>query len=228
MSRRSEIVIAVQSLHRKVWNSKRPQFTSDDDPVDLLDPSIAARMLGYQYEEVPDFPNWPPASSFRTAGLVDPQQKLVRISQQFTNAERRFTGAHEIGHIVLHPELGLHRDRPIEGPSQERQQQPLEERQADIFASLYLMPENLLKKRILATFLTAPPIKINDDIAFWLDPNDHERVLREPANSHVSARNFAKCSNDFSGKPVVPLHEQFKVSISAMAYRIEELRLLEN
>ena len=37
---------------------------------------------------------------------------------------------------------------------------------------------------------------------------------------------LAKCSIDFSGIPIVPIHKQFKVSIEAMANRIDELGLI--
>lgn len=212
----------------KVWNQRQHLFSADYDPVDLFCPSIAAKILGFEYEEVPEIPNWPQGRNMRTAGLVDPQQKLIQVSEQFDLPVRRFTGAHEIGHIVLHPLQGLRRERPIEGPSRQTLGQTPEERQADMFASLYLMPEKLLRKRVCETFNMDLPIAIDDDIAFWLDPTDHQDVLREPAESHASSRNFAKCRTNFSGQRIVPLFEQFKVSVSAMAYRIEELRLLTN
>ena len=225
----THIANVVRRLHKKVWQEIGLQLPSNHDLVDVFDPSIAAKVLGFEYEEIPEIPNWPPSQNTRTAGLVDPQQELIQISEQFPPTVRRFTGAHEIGHVLLHPAQGLHRERPVEAPSlHTRQRRRPEERQADTFASLYLMPEKLLRQRIHETFSITPPITITDEIAFWLDPNEQQEVLREPASSHVSARRFAKCSNNFRGQHIIPLHEQFKVSISAMAYRIEELRLLVN
>ena len=223
-----EIAKAVRDLQMRVWNQRDSLLPADYDLVDLFCPSIAAKVLGFQYEEVPEIPNWPHIRNMRIAGLVDPQQKLIQISEQFELPVRRFTGAHEIGHVVLHPLQGLRRERPVAGPSRHSGQQSTEERQADIFASLYLMPERLLRKRVYETFNMKPPIAINDAIAFWLDPNDHQEMLREPSESHTTARNFAKCNTNFNGQQIVPLFEQFKVSISAMAYRIEELHLLQD
>ena len=57
------------------------------------------------------------------------------------------------------------------------------------------MPEKLVKKRFEATFGVKPPIIINDNIAFWLDPNDAENLLREGPYSMGPKFALANCSS---------------------------------
>ena len=49
------------------------------------------------------------------AGTIDQDQKVVRISRQLPFVTRRFTTAHELVHVLLHKQAGVHRDRPVEG-----------------------------------------------------------------------------------------------------------------
>ena len=220
----NHISISVRELQTEIWHKRHELGLSNSQPVDLLDPRNAASVLGWKLEEVPSIPDWPPNERMRIAGMVDPLRRLISISQKYDSPIRRFTAAHEIAHIILHKPQRLLRERPIKGPRTSLQD--AKERDADSFAALFLMPERLMKKRFEVTFGMEPPIIINDDIAFWLDPNDAENLLREGSNSVNPQFALARCSTNFSGAPIVPLHKQFKVSIEAMAIRIEELGLI--
>lgn len=220
----NHISIAVRDLQTEIWYKRHELNLSNSQPVDLFDPRNAAIILGWELQEVPSISDWPPNNRMRIAGMVDPQRKLISISQEYNRSIRRFTAAHEIGHIILHKPQTLLRERPIKGPR--KSLQDVEEREADSFAAQYLMPERLVKRQFEATFGVKPPIIISDEIAFWLDPNDSENLLREGSYKMDAKFALARCSTNFSGVPIVPLHRQLKVSIEAMAIRIDELGLI--
>ena len=221
---KNNISTIVRELQTEIWHRRHELGLSNSQPVDLLDPRNAATILGWELEEVPSIPDWPPKNRMRIAGMIDPHRRLISISQEYNSSVRRFTAAHEIAHIILHKPQTLLRERPIKGPRESIQD--IEERDADLFAALFLMPERLVKKRFKATFGVEPPIIMNDNIAFWLDPNDAENLLRDALFSMGPMFALAKSAINFSGESIVPLHKQFKVSVEAMAIRIKELGLI--
>ena len=216
---------AARQMLRRIWNERR-QIWGDDlpaDPVDMLDPGIAIERLGFEFEYVPEIPDWPPSTRHALAGEVDPSRKRVTVSELFGLQSARFTAAHELGHVMLHSGR-MFRERPISGPRLS-EQSPME-RQADKFAAEYLMPARLLRTRVKSSFGVESPIVVRDGEAFWLDMDQSEDLLRASPNSHELAFALAKCPRDFRGNRIPSLAEQFKVSVQAMAYRVQELRLI--
>lgn len=214
----NEIPDKVHEIHLKLWDRRDEIYPMGCHPIDLLKPRLAANLLGYEYLEQP-IPDWPPTSRTRIAGLVDPRNMQVVVSNEFDMAVMRFTGAHEIGHIVLHPPQTLLRERPMDGPRLGRQD--YRERHADIFASLFLMPEKLVRAAFKGTFRIEPPLQIDDDIAYLLSPDNPEEILYAESGSLVPMRRLARFSPPLSN--FRPLHEQFAVSVTAMAIRLQEL-----
>lgn len=210
---------AVWALLLRVWRHRPDR---QRDPVELLDPRIASELLGYQYEMFPTIPPWPPGQSSPIGGMVDPTRKLIAVSEQWGPAYMRFTGAHELGHVCLHQPTMQMRDAPIDGP---RPARTPKEREADWFATEFLMPPNLVPARFAAIF-GDPPLTVNDHMAFHLDPQNHEDILRSEPGSLAREFAIATCRRTIHGQLTVPLHEQFKVSAKAMAIRIRELRLV--
>ncbi|MDE0272704.1 MAG: ImmA/IrrE family metallo-endopeptidase [Gammaproteobacteria bacterium] len=212
-------------LRQKIWR-ERHQIWGDQvpaDPVDMLDPRIAIQLLGYEFELVPEILGWPPDKHHALAGEEDPGRKQVTVSEQFGFQSARFTAAHELAHVMLHSGR-MFRERPISGPRL-GEQNPAE-READKFAADFLMPKKLLLTRIRTSFDVEPPIVVRDAEAFWLDMDQPEDLLRASPNSHELAFALAKCPRDFHGNRILSLAEQFKVSVQAMAYRVQELRLI--
>lgn len=82
-------------------------------------------------------------------GSTDGHAKVVYISDEFPNeGRRRFTIAHEIGHIQMHVPMLVARDKQptlFDFPPGPHQDDSLEW-QADYFASALLMPRQLLVK----------------------------------------------------------------------------------
>ncbi|MDE0451285.1 MAG: ImmA/IrrE family metallo-endopeptidase [Gammaproteobacteria bacterium] len=216
---------AASEIHRLIWNSRDAVWPlgAPQDPVDMLDPRVAVELLGYTYVSVPEIFDWPPNTQSAIAGIVDPGRKRITVSQRFGFASARFTGAHELGHIVLDSPKIAFRERSIRAP-REHIRDPVE-RRADRFAASFLMPENLVKQRAAEAFGTLP-IEVNDAMAFLLDSNEPERLLRANPDSRERAFALARCSRDILGNHIISLHKQFKVSVEAMAYRLDELELI--
>jgi hypothetical protein len=193
----------------------------------MLEPETAARILGLKYEEYPDLGS----STFsfcdqkmKVAGLIDRQANKIAISTEFSLKTRRFTAAHEIAHWILHPHEVMHRDRPIDGSWLSSSALDPIGKEANYFAACFLMPENLLKS-IFTNLFGPEPFVFNDAIAIHLGHGDSDALLRAEESSLDREFALARCSS-FGGPHFYSLAEQFRVSDSAMALRIKELRLI--
>ncbi|UXA71222.1 ImmA/IrrE family metallo-endopeptidase [Xanthomonas prunicola] len=217
------IKLAVRGLHRDLW-VRRNEFGlgSSVRPIDVLCPEFAAKILGYEFQEVPSL-GWmmQGRSQIAVAGLIDQSSRTIKLARDIEPSVARFTAAHEIGHAVLHPHLsGLHRDRPLKGTKIGRN--PVE-READAFATIFLMPERLVCEEFGWRFLG--PFVLNEQTSVAL----MGRPLWEaeeffPTLRHVS-RHLASAAN-FNGRNFNSLADFFGVSNEAMAIRLEELKLV--
>lgn len=218
-----ERAAAVQTL---VWR-KRLEIWVDEavppDPVDMLTPDIALRLLGYTVEEPESLGTFRHATgSFEVAGLLEGQFGRVSISAQMIPTVRRFTAAHELGHVALHPYLKeAHRDRPLDGSTVVKDRI---EREADKFASCYLMPPKLVTERFASIF-GPPPFALTDDTAFALLGKGTSEAIRQLRSTRELSRALARAER-YDGRQIIPLADQFGVSGETMAIRIEELALL--
>lgn len=156
------------------------------------------------------------------AGEIDHETKIVRISAQPSIPVRRFTTAHELGHAALHPGLTLHRDLPIRGPTATKNWR---EREANWFASAFLMPRRRLISAFLAAFEFAP-FYLNDDSAFALCSTRAETVLAKLSGIRGLSRLLAD-ANRYGGREIPRLTAMFGVSTDAMAIRLEQLGLVK-
>lgn len=151
------------------------------------------------------------------------RKTLFRSLMKFPPRVWRFTGAHELGHWLLHPnKVVMHRDRPILDLSAKRTVREVEEKEADYFAACYLMPPKLVCAKVRQTFGLKLPIRIDDDIAYWLDPNEPDELSRPRVDSDVRELTLAGAIS-FQGRHFKSLAEQFHVSQRAMAIRLKEL-----
>jgi Zn-dependent peptidase ImmA (M78 family) len=223
--RRAEIERAVKETQRLVWKHRIRQGAqgSAEDPTELLDPAIALMLLGFSVEfedGLGQFRNG--RQLIEVAGLIDTNHKKVKISGQFPPPIRRFTLAHELAHAVLHRELsGIHRDRPLDGVGSSRN--PVEW-EADRFASLYLMPERLVRQHFGARFGHVP-FALSEDTLFALGGHEARTLRGDPVKRTVT-RVLAGVER-FNGKHFFSMGVQFGVSVEAMAIRLEELELID-
>ena len=213
-----ELQLDIYRNRKLYWDGAPPR-----NPVEMLDPGLALRLIGYEYLEEDSIGEYPfQGRLVEAAGLIDNAAKRVIVSQRAAPNVRLFTAAHELGHAVLHSDRQtLHRDRPLSGDQLSRD---ATEREADYFASCFLMPERLVRQRF-ADFFAADRFVLDEDTAFAL----RGLSLRQVYAEHSTRRELAKAlasAHHYNGRQLVPLATQFRVSVTAMAIRLEELGLL--
>lgn len=222
----AEIEAKAIDLQRRMWQD-RTQIWLDavpPNPIDMLDPAIAFRLIGYDYDLDETLGQYySDGRQIEVAGTIDDSRKQVRISRRFPNEVRNFTAAHELGHALLHDARGLHRDRPLDGTKTSRE--PIEF-EADKFASYFLMPGKLVRARF-EEFFGTDNFFLNEDTSFALtrgtslDLRRNCRTLRDLAKILASTESY-------NGLRFISLASQLRVSTEAMAIRLEELGLVTN
>lgn len=219
----------VKRLHQEIWRNKESLWPGQSLlPIDMLNPEVVCRILGIEYLELNDLESQVfsfRGSKFKVAGLIDRQANKIVVSNAFPKNISRFTAAHEIGHWMLHPNQVMHRDRSIDGSNAMNTSRPIEEREADYFAACFLMPARLVTEMFQQVFMTTIPMRFDDNVSFWVNPNEHESLLRTGENSLNREFSLARCTS-FNSRHFYSLADQFRVSNAAMAIRIKELKLV--
>jgi Zn-dependent peptidase ImmA (M78 family) len=225
---KQKIESAARDVHKLIWKQKNQIWAERmPPPFEMLEPEIAACALGVRYEFHPELILLNHRSSkSEVAGLLDRQAGKIAVADQFPEETIRFTGAHEIGHWVLHPDETMHRDRPIKGLLGGMGHRPLKEKEADYFAACFLMPRKLVIDAFELTFRTQVPFVFDDAAAFWLCPSDPESLLRADYGSLDRALSLATAQS-YGGRHFNSLAKQFRVSVTTMAIRLNELGLIE-
>lgn len=220
----TEIERRARNLHKRIWQNKSKIWSNaiPSNPIDMLDPVIALKFIGYDCdlnETLGQF--YRNGKLIEVAGTIDKSSAKVRISGQFENNIRNFTAAHELGHALLHQTSGLHRDRPLDGATISRDPVELE---ADKFATFFLMPRKLVKTTFEKFFLT-DKFFLNEETAFALGLSNLME-LREKVKTLRQLSKMLASAKYYNGRHFVSLANQFRVSTEAMAIRLEELELL--
>ena len=223
----SEIERKARELHIQLWKDRERLFGRPDvRPEELLEPELAAAVLGVTYEEHDELGRFGfGRDRFEVAGLIDRDQRKIAVSLVFRGAQLRFTGAHEVGHWLLHPDQIMHRDRPVDGLHLDRAPKPRKEQEADYFAACFLVPQRLATEALAYTFGTAGRFVLDHQTAFLLRPDNPEYLLTAGTNSWDVAMAVATAKS-YNGRHVKSLAEQFRVSPSTMAIRLRELELV--
>jgi Zn-dependent peptidase ImmA (M78 family) len=213
-----------RSVQLKLWEHRRELFGDTDDPIEVLNPARVLELAGYkvQYHEGGLGHDVQDGVGVDVAGLIDPANKVVEISLLSSPAERIFTLAHELGHVMLGSTgTVVHRDRPLNGT---RITRDASEREADRFAACFLMPSKLLRKAFLRRFLTEC-FELNDATAFALRAARADSVRREFPTLRALSCYLANAEH-YNGGGFPSLASAFNVSPVAMAIRLEELALV--
>lgn len=223
----AEIETAARAVLVNIYRNEgkvRPGFLA---PMQMIEPDVVATHLGYRLAELPSLGSWGSGPTrFETAGVVDKQRKLITLSQRFRLEVRRFTAAHEIGHVVLnHPGTVIHRDRPVF--EIETALRTRIEREADYFAACLLVPRRLLEIEFEKRFCIGPPLPLTDDVAFNLCASSAHALMRAGPGSYEFAATVAS-AKAFNGHHFRSLADAFNVSVSAMAIRLRELQLIQD
>jgi len=217
-----EIELIARNLQTKIWQERNKIWSgiAPSNPIKILDPEIALKLIGFDFELAESLGQFfHEGKQVEVAGTIDKDSNHVHISRKFHPYIRSFTAAHELGHALMHKSTGLHRDRPVDGTSLSR---TAIERQADKFATYFLMPQKQMKVVFKQLFL-ADKFILSEATAFALGCNYEsleKMTLRQLSRVLASAERF-------NGINFISLAEQFHVSIETMAIRIEELGLIE-
>jgi hypothetical protein len=133
---------------------------------------VATSLLGLFVDEADDIRTLPgaPTDQGRLSGMLDSEEMVIWVDRgeaRRSPGRRRFTIAHEIGHLLLHVPV-VHEvfcDRPAdiqeieEGqPGEKLSQLRRRERDANVFARELLMPEPLVNEQAHATGFNLPAL----------------------------------------------------------------------
>lgn len=222
----TEIEHIVKNLQINLWRHRKNICSSDvpSNPIDLLDPVLAIRSIGYDYNLSDSLGQFSISGKLReVAGIIDSSAKEVKISRQFQPSIRNFTASHELGHAILHDAKGLHRDRPLDGTTTGELREALE-LEADKFATYFLMPSKLVRSRFKLLFCTSQ-FFITEETLFALYGGRYTELKHKIKSLRDLSRLLANAES-YNGKHFDSLANQFKVSSEAMAIRLEELELV--
>ncbi len=222
---RKELESTARTLQRLLWERRLAIFgTNEVDPREILNAELALKALGYDvtiHESLGELPAG--KDSFEVAGIVDKENREVRISRHPPRSSRNFTTAHELAHVLLHETSGLHRDRALDGsPVGKRDQQ---ETEADIFATFFLLPEKQVRPAFKKRFL-ADRFAATEASAFALISGGMHQLRSRFRTRRDLARALASAQR-YNGRHFSSLAEFFDVSVEMMAIRLEELDLVD-
>jgi formiminotetrahydrofolate cyclodeaminase/Zn-dependent peptidase ImmA (M78 family) len=223
----SDIEEIVRRLQNTLWLQRDKIWKNEsiENPIKVLKPDVVLKkVMGYtciisdtlgKYQQSGEI--------FEIAGLINKNKKLIQASKSFPQETQNFTLAHELGHAILHKQVILHRDRPIDGSMPGPKS--IEEIQVDKFASYFLMPSNLVEDVFFEIF-EAPKFVINEATVLAIGGKSVLILKRECQNIRGLTRMLSSTSY-YAGKVFNPLAKIFNVSTETMAIRLEELELVE-
>jgi formiminotetrahydrofolate cyclodeaminase len=221
----AEIENSAIELQLLLWKY-RSQIWKEDSatPLKILNPAQALqKVFGYKYFLMEDIYLSDQEDYTNVAGMIDQRDKLVLISKQYTTSTQNFTTAHELGHAMLHSQLVMHRDIPLDGSSQSGTRSK-EEIQADKFASYFLMPRKQIIKEFTERFMTSK-FTIDEQSAFNLIKDGSGKLKGDCKNLRGLSRKLAAAER-YENQSFNSMTEVFNVSVETMAIRLEELELV--
>lgn len=211
-----------------IWQKKEAIWTEDIPTTGrpLMTPSVIfKKVLGYSYDNKLNLGgttvNGIPMD---VAGIIDQANKLVRISNHIPNPIQNFTAAHELGHALLHKQTVMHRDLPVDSLNTVSDR-PIEELQADRFATYFLMPAKHVRYRFKTLFYT-DLFAIDSDTTFKLTGTTARDLRKECKNLQGLCFMLAS-TGTYDGNDIQSLSAYFNVSDKAMAIRLEQLGLVQ-
>ena len=221
----SQIEAQATRLLRELWQNREQIWGwSPTDPTIVIDPAKGLELLGYDFfleEELASYDSG--QGHVQVAGIINRETMRVHLSKRFPMSVLSFTAAHELGHALLHDIHGtMHRDRPISGESIARD---AIEREADKFATFFLMPAKLVKARFVELFGTESFV-LTEDTAFALTCGSLSKAKKKYKTRRDISRLLAG-TKSYGSRNIYSLADQFRVSVEAMAIRLEELSLIQ-
>lgn len=209
-------------IQRLLWEYRDIYFPRTEvEALSFLSPTKLLKQLGFMISLEDSLGTAGEGSDrFEVAGIISNSNKTVQISKFFKNDVRNFTAAHELGHAILHKQDLMHRDRQTDGTKYNR---PREEREADKFASYFLMPSKYIEKSFKQRFKT-DQLVLNEDVLHFLGIQ-----ILESQKKFKTVRSFSQYIAElgfYGGVSFRSMNQHFNVSREAMAIRLEELNLV--
>lgn len=200
-----------------IWPNNTPSSL-----LDVLKPEKVITLLKYAFHKVDTL--GVSTSNEEIAGIINNKNFTIQISEMYAPEVINFTTAHELGHALIHDRIELHRDIPLDG-SEIFKTRPNEEIQADKFAAYFLMPGKTVKL-LFQEFFIDQQFEINEETSFMLANCTSTELRKKIHNKRDLSRMIAKCEF-YNYKPFNSMASIFKVSVEAMAIRLEELNLVK-
>jgi hypothetical protein len=166
-ARRLEPAAAARALLRD-FEERYEAIEAPPVPVER----VAIALLGLFHDEADDLRALPgaPTDQGRLSGMLNAEEMIIWIDRgeaRRSPGRRRFTIAHEIGHLVLHVPV-FHEvfydptsdvlEVEEDSPASELPELRRREREANVFARELLMPESLVNEQARATGYNLPAL----------------------------------------------------------------------
>src|SRR6185437_12842802 len=127
----------------------------------------------------------------------------------------------ELGHATLHADCDtLHRDIPLEAVGWRRDPK---EREADWFATCFQMPAKQVCSVFQSLFFTDQFV-LSENTAFALCGKPYDVVAHRFRTVRDLSLALARATT-YAAQPMPSLHRIFRVSVEAMAIRLDQLQL---
>ena len=127
------------------YNRKLLKLTKDEPVKNIMSLLEQSGVIIYEIDEIEKFDG--------VSFITDKGFPVIIVNKNFSNDRKRFTIAHELGHILLHNEnlypISSYRDK---------------EKEANIFASEFLMPEDEIKNSLRQLKMS----DLGDLKSYWL------------------------------------------------------------
>ena len=173
---------------------------------------MAATLLSWEIAEV-DGTGYTVANEC-THGRCDPVTRTISVDLKLSEPVKRFTIAHELGHVLLHEDVMQLRIAPSRRRVTLDPEEKLIEKQADIFAANLLMPKWAIK-RVLRELLGAETLPPHSSKGL--------RIYGEVSKPWERAKALASYSFELDDGTHHSLIKFFGVSEPAMAIRLLEV-----
>lgn len=161
--REKEVNYEIRNFQTVLWR-ERGQPKNNREILNSFNIIEAIEFLGYKVHECELIPGG-------GIGYLNKPAKQVLVKSNLSKQRKLYTLAHELSHILLHRDMDvLHREEHYKN----NQYRPDIEVEADYGASLFLMPEKIVRSEFKKRFLSDPLI-FNENVVFHLIKNPRER-----------------------------------------------------
>lgn len=92
------------------------------------------------------FAKFEPDVSAQISGFFDFESNTIIVNEDIPPRRKTFTIAHELGHAIMHRDYARSEDYQVMPRSNNHEDKPPEEVEADIFAACLLVPKPMLRK----------------------------------------------------------------------------------